>query len=98
MSASTAWAAGMVSILISAIVPPSGVLKRNPTLLTEMHGGANCDNDTDMICVSTDESVPTSEYFTSLLNIPERRAKRKSTMCKSNQTLRRNLGFPCPAK
>jgi hypothetical protein len=73
----------MVSILISAVVPPSGVLERNPTLLTEMHGGANCDNDPDTIGLSADESVPTIEYSTSLLNIPERRAKRKSTMYKS---------------
>jgi hypothetical protein len=48
-----------------------------------MHGGVNCDNDPDAIGMSADESVPMIEYFTSLLNIPERRANRKSTMYKS---------------
>jgi hypothetical protein len=46
----------------------------------EMHGVGNCDNDATAICVSADEWFPRIKRSASLLNIPERGEKSKSTI------------------
>src|ERR1700674_26207 len=79
MSASTAWAGDMVSIYMLFCFASIG-RSRGPTLLMEMHGRRNCDNDASAIRVSIDESFSPIESSASLLNIAERGEKSKSTM------------------
>ena len=86
MSASTASAADVISILIWFVFPLSGcVPKKNQALYMEMHCRRNCDRDTMVIRVSAgewfliDERFPICEGSASS-KIPESGEKSKSTM------------------